>query len=80
MDSMEEKINRILGELCGTPQTAEQDEQIAQAKLQINNLLIEARIEESSLYLNWFNNDFTICIEDFIEDRLAQLKAQKGDS
>ena len=39
-----------------------------------------ARIDENKLYEEWFNNDDTTHIEDFIENRLNQLsKRNKGE-
>lgn len=34
-----DELDNIIGELCGNPQTAEQDEQIHQAKQAITNLI-----------------------------------------
>ncbi len=56
---------------------------------QINNLLIEAREDELRKLVLAKNHFFTITVSDktfieltskHIDDRLAQLKAQKGDS
>lgn len=77
LEELENKIiecadNAFYPDEDGSPKL-DWDEYIINVKALLTERERLSRIDETKLYEDWFNNDSTTHIEDFIEDRLAHL-------